>query len=114
MNQISSLLKFIGNKIAKYDTIQGGTLSIGTVPSKGYVDLSVTFPKAFSSPPIVSVSLNSSSTSSDIGMMTVGTMTSTNTGFTVRCFNASSVDRSPGGALDSCSCRLSKERRCVA
>ena len=97
MNQISSLLKFIGNKIKKYDTIQGGTLSIGTVPARGYVDISVTFPKAFSSAPTVSVSLNSASDSADLGMMTVTTMTATSTGFTARCFNASSTGRAPGG-----------------
>lgn len=97
MNQISSLLKFIGNKIGKYDLIQGGSVTAIEVPANSYTDVSVTFAKPFSSAPSVICGIYSSSTAGAIGSFTVSAINITATGFTARYFNNSSSARTPAG-----------------
>lgn len=96
MNQISSLLTFIGNRIKKYDKIQGGREMSISVAANSYADKSVKFSKAFSSTPTVVVGLDSASTAAAIGNMTVSVTSVSATEFTARIFNAGSSGRSPG------------------
>ena len=96
MNQISSLLTFIGNRIKKYDKIQGGREKSIDVAANSYVNKSVTFAKAFSSTPPVVAGMDSASTAATIGNITVAVTTVSATGFTARIFNAGSTGRAPG------------------
>ena len=96
MNQISSLLTFIGNRIKKYDKIQGGREMSINVAANSYTDKSVTFSKAFSSTPTVVAGMDSASTAAALGNITVSVTTVSATGFTARIFNAGSTGRSPG------------------
>lgn len=66
-----------------------------TVNANSYKDVSVSFNTTFPSTPRVIISLRSSSTSSEIGLMTVSAINVTTTGFTARFFNAGSSGRSP-------------------
>lgn len=75
--------------------IQSGKTAQVTVPGNSYKDISVKFPKAFSKVPIVITCLNSTSTSSDIGNISVAVTGVTTTGCTFRVFNAGSASRMP-------------------
>lgn len=75
--------------------IQSGKTAQVTVPGNSYKDISVKFTKAFSKVPIVIPCLNSTSTSSDIGNITVAVTEVTTTGCTLRVFNAGSSNRAP-------------------
>ena len=92
MNTISSLLNFIGKRIEK---IQGGTVAGQAVSPGQFLDVSVTFPKAYSIAPTVVACLNSTSTSAEMGLITISANAITTTGFTARIFNGGSSSRSP-------------------
>lgn len=92
MNALSSLLKFIGNRL---EHIQGGYLSGQTVNANSYLDRDVTFPKAYSTTPIVLANIASTSTAGAVGSISVAAINITTTGFTLRVFNAGSANRSP-------------------
>lgn len=77
------------------DLIQRGTTASQSVATKAYKDVSVTFSPAFSSTPTVTCSLVSSSTSSDIGAMSVAVESVSTTGATFRIFNYSANTRAP-------------------
>lgn len=77
--------------------IQYGELSSRDVSASGYCDTSVTFAKAFTANPFVTVCLVSSSESSAYGSITCAVKLnsiSTN-GFTIRAYNNSSSTRQP-------------------
>lgn len=75
--------------------IQVGTIADAAVSSGGIRTKTVTFPKAMSGTPIVVASLISSSTSADIGSISVGVHDVSSTGFTCKIFNNSGSSRSP-------------------
>lgn len=92
MNVLSSLLKFIGNRLP----LETGRLSFGLVPAKSYVDVNVRYSRTYQSIPRVFLMLRSSSTSPELGNVTISIAEQTATGFTARCFNFDSTARSPG------------------
>ncbi len=72
-----------------------GEISSTSVSAGEYKDVSVTFPFTFSSKPKVVAGLYSTSTSADLGSISVAVTTWTTSGCTLRIFNASSAQRSP-------------------
>lgn len=93
MNALSSILKFIGSR---FETIQGGYVAAQTVAGNSYTDIPVTFQKKYSSPPAVVACVSSGSTDGAIGSIAVSVNGPTETGFTLRVFNAGSSARQPG------------------
>ena len=75
--------------------ITRGTVTGTTVASKSYRDVNINFGKTYASAPTVVASLGSSSTSADIGSMSVGVVSVTTTGATLRIFNDSGNARTP-------------------
>lgn len=67
--------------------IRAGSLSAGTVPINSYVDVNVSFSTPMSEIPTVLVSMNSSSTSPEMGSIEAAAYGITKTGFTLRVFN---------------------------
>lgn len=76
-------------------TYESGTIAGSSVPANGYKDYNVTFNKSFSSAPIVTASFQSTSTAGAFGNCTLGIVSTTATGFTVRVFNGDSSGRAP-------------------
>lgn len=78
------------------NSVQYGTITSGSISANSYRDVTVTFPKAFTKAPYVSLQIISASTSADLGSFTAAIMSSpTATGFTARIFNDTSSSRSP-------------------
>ena len=76
--------------------VQCGRTAATTVSNGGYVDVSVTFPKAFYAAPVVVVGFETESTAGSFGRCSVAVMgTVTTTGFTARIFNGDSTNRAP-------------------
>lgn len=76
--------------------MQRGYAQCPSTPAGSYTDTAVTFAEPFASRPTVFPSIYSTSTSADIGAMTVSAINVTNTGFTVRAFNKGGGARMPG------------------
>lgn len=93
MNTLSSILKFIGNR---FERMQGGYVTAVEVPSNSYVDREVTFPKAYSAEPKVVACSATTSVYGAVGKMSWSVINVTNTGFTIRIYNADTQSRSPG------------------
>ena len=74
-----------------FDSGNGG----GQVPAGSYADFPVTFNVTFTNDPVVFPVIYSTSTSGDIGSLTVSAINITTTGFTLRIFNNSSNQRTP-------------------
>lgn len=74
-----------------FDSGNGG----GQVPAGSYADFPVTFNVTFTNNPVVFPVIYSTSTSGDIGSLTVSAINITTTGFTLRIFNNSSNQRTP-------------------
>lgn len=75
--------------------VEAGTITGSSVPANSYKDYNVTFNKSFSSAPIVTASFQSTSTAGAFGNCTLGIVSTTATGFTVRVFNGDSSGRAP-------------------
>ena len=67
--------------------IQSGTISATTIPANSYKDVTVKFPKSFSSEPVVTVGLRSTSDNAGIGSVSVAVYSVSNTQFVARFFN---------------------------
>ena len=76
--------------------MQSGQVASQTVNSGSYKDISVTFPRAFAQTPIVVVGFETGSTAGTFGRCCVAVLSRSTTGFTLRCFNGDSTNRSPG------------------
>lgn len=76
-------------------TYESGTITGSSVSANSYKDYNVTFSKSFSSAPIVTASFQSTSTAGAFGNCTLGIVSTTATGFTVRVFNGDSSGRAP-------------------
>ena len=78
------------------NSIEYGFIGSQSIAAQSYRDVAITFTKNFSKPPTVILTLGSTSTSSDIGSISVVLTTfPTTTGVNVRLFNDSSASRSP-------------------
>ena len=76
--------------------VQCGRIAGTSVDSSKYVDVPITFPRAFHSAPIVVVGFETESTAGSFGRCSVAvTGTVTATGFTVRIYNGDTTDRVP-------------------
>ena len=75
--------------------IETGTITGSSVSAGSYGDYSPTFTKAFHSAPIVIACFQSTSTAGAFGKCTLGVVSTTTTGFTVRVFNGDSSGRGP-------------------
>ena len=75
--------------------IQAGSISGTDIASGSIRTATVNFPQSMSATPIVVASLISSSTSADIGSISVGVHDVSSTGFTCKIFNNSGSSRSP-------------------
>ena len=80
---------------ASATTIESGTITGSSVSANSYKDYEVTFNKSFSSAPIVVACFQSTSTAGAFGNCTLGVVSATTTGFTVRVFNGDSSGRAP-------------------
>ena len=83
------------NNIFQKAQIAKGGESLGAINAGAYKDFNISFGKTFSSVPTVVCCLSSTSTSSDLGSISVTPINETTTGFTARVFNNSSNQRSP-------------------
>ena len=81
-----------GSVVATYE---GGTITGSSVSANSYKDYEVTFIKSFSSAPIVVACFQSTSTAGAFGNCTLGIVSTTATGFTVRVFNGDASGRAP-------------------
>ena len=76
-------------------TFESGTITGSSVSANSYKDYEVTFNKSFSSAPIVVACFQSTSTAGAFGNCTLGIVSTTATGFTVRVFNGDASGRAP-------------------
>ena len=76
-------------------TYESGTITGSSVSANNYKDYEVTFNKSFSSAPIVVACFQSTSTAGAFGNCTLGIVSTTATGFTVRVFNGDASGRAP-------------------
>ena len=74
---------------------ESGTITGSSVSAGGTKDYEVTFSKSFSSVPIVVACFQSTSTAGAFGKCTLGVVSTSTTGFTVRVFNGDSSGRGP-------------------
>ena len=81
-----------GSVVATYES---GTITGSSVSANSYKDYEVTFNKSFSSAPIVVACFQSTSTAGAFGNCTLGIVSTTATGFTVRVFNGDASGRAP-------------------
>ena len=75
--------------------IQSGVTDVFRVEANAYVDYSVRFAQPFPVVPTVVVGMYSTSTSPEIGAVTVALMAASEEGFTVRVFNSGATARLP-------------------
>lgn len=82
------------NVPSQYET---GRVSGTSVSASSYVDVEVAFTKTFASAPMVVCTIDSNSTSSALGSVSVAVLTGsvTTSGFTARLFNAGTGSRTP-------------------
>ena len=76
-------------------TFESGTITGSSVSANSYKDYEVTFNKSFPSAPIVVACFQSTSTAGDFGNCTLGIVSTSATGFTVRVFNGDASGRGP-------------------
>lgn len=76
-------------------TFESGTITGSSVSANSYKDYEVTFNKSFSSAPIVVACFQSTSTAGAFGNCTLGIVSTSATGFTVRVFNGDASGRGP-------------------
>lgn len=76
-------------------TYESGTITGSSVSANSYKDYNVTFTKTFSAAPIVVACFQSTSTAGAFGNCTLGIVSTSSTGFTVRVFNGDSQGRGP-------------------
>ena len=84
-----------GSGSASTNTIETGTITGSSVSANSYKDYTVTFNKSFASVPIVTASFQSTSTAGAFGNCTLGIVSTSLTGFTVRVFNGDASGRAP-------------------
>ena len=72
-----------------------GTITGSSVTAGSYLDYSVTFANAFSTTPTVVACFQSTSVAGAFGRCTLGIVSTTTTGFTVRVFNGDTSGRAP-------------------
>ncbi len=89
---MSGLLNSILDYLAQREC---GTVTGITASPNSYIDKTVTFNRVFDAPPMVVACLQSGSTGSNVGQISVACNNITRTGFTVRVFNGSSNTRTP-------------------
>lgn len=77
------------------NNIQTGTVSAKTCPPGEITDYPVTFPKAFSKTPIITIGMYSGTTNADYGNVSYFYYDVTATGFTLRVANKTSSNISP-------------------
>ena len=65
------------------------------MPANSYLDIPVTFDEPFDDTPVVIAGLNSTTTASAIGSMSVASINVTASGFTIRVFNDATTARAP-------------------
>lgn len=82
-----------GNRIPD---IASGTSAAQQVAALSYLDVTITFPFTFKSAPVMSLTLNSTSTAGAIGEMNAAVYSVSTTKCVVRIFNGGSAARSPG------------------
>lgn len=82
-----------GNRIPD---IASGTSAAQQVAALSYLDVTITFPFTFKSAPVMSLTLNSTSTAGAIGQMSAAVYSVSTTKCVVRIFNGGSAARSPG------------------
>lgn len=93
MTMVADRIVLNGNGVyPSYGFVSQGT----TVPANGYVDHTISFGHTYQSAPMVLTSLISTSTGADFGQITIAVQARTTTGATIRIFNASSTNRTPG------------------
>ena len=80
----------VGATVQESGTITGSSVTAGSTK-----DYSVTFAKAFPSAPIVVACFQSTSTAGAFGNCTLGIVSTSATGFTVRVFNGDASGRGP-------------------
>lgn len=85
----------ISSKSVKIPFVQAGETASVTVNANNYLDIPVTFPQSFVGKPVVVVGLYSESTAAAIGSMSAAVNNISETGFTIRVFNAGTANRSP-------------------
>ena len=76
-------------------TYESGTITGSSVSANSYKDYNVTFSKTFSAAPIVVACFQSTSTAGAFGNCTLGIVSTSSTGFTVRVFNGDTQGRGP-------------------
>lgn len=74
--------------------VQTGAMSV-PASANSYADYNVTFPELFMHAPLVVCGLRSTSTSPTMGSVSVAAIDVSNSGFTIRVFNASASNKSP-------------------
>ena len=77
--------------------LQMGNTPLGNCAAGNTTDFEITFPQPFFTTPRVIVSLRSSSTSKDYGLLTAYPVSISKTGFTFRVANAGTSQMTPGG-----------------
>lgn len=76
--------------------VQTGRVAAASVTNGSYLDVSVTFPQAFASAPIVVVCFETESGAGAFGKCVASVYdTPTTTGFTARIYNGDTTNRSP-------------------
>ena len=92
---LSEALGVSSSGSASGPTIESGTITGSSVSANSYKDYEVTFNKTFSSAPIVVATFQSTSTAGAFGNCTLGIVSASATGFTVRVFNGDASGRGP-------------------
>ena len=88
---LNNTITTVNNSVPK---IACGKIS-SSVPATSYKDYKVTFPKKFTSTPWAIVCMESTSTSSSIGSISVGYHSLSTSGMTIRVFNNCTSTRAP-------------------
>lgn len=84
-----------GSSFASGPAIEMGTITGSSISANRTADYTVTFTEPFSSPPVVVACFQSTSTAGYFGRCTVGVVSTTATGCTIRVFNGDSSARGP-------------------
>lgn len=92
MSRLGNILTTLANRS---HIMESGSVYVGNVAANSYVDVPITYSKTYPNTPDVVVCLNSNSTSAKMGLVTVATLSRSQTGFTARIFNADTSGRSP-------------------
>ena len=93
---MSRLYDILTELVQSKRNLQVGYLSGRNVPANSYLDIPVTFSREMRSAPQVILTFASTSTSTDLGFISLSSINVTKTGFTARIFNGASSQRTPG------------------